>query len=137
MGNKRVRRFTSSVPPDLLQDFDALVNKLGCERSKAIQLAIQNFLTEYYVAQEEKKIAAGAIVMIYDHHGSRGLEATLTDIQHEYRPLICSTTHVHLDERNCLEIIAVRGKIKLIQALASKIMREKGVTQLKLSTLLF
>jgi CopG family nickel-responsive transcriptional regulator len=41
--------------------------------------------------------------------------------------------HIHLDERNCLEIIAVKGPIQSIQKLAEMLMRERGVKQLKLA----
>lgn len=54
----------------------------------------------------------------------------MTDIQHEYIDLISSTTHVHLDERNCLEILAVKGEVKSIQSLAKRLMAERGVKQL-------
>jgi len=48
--------------------------------------------------------------------------------------VVNSTTHIHLDESRCLEIISVRGRMDRIQALAKYIMRKRGVTQLKLST---
>jgi len=72
--------------------------------------------------------------MIYDHE-TRGLEETLTEIQHEYRKVISSTTHIHLDDQNCLEILAVKGEVKTTESLAKKLMRERGVKQLKLATL--
>jgi CopG family nickel-responsive transcriptional regulator len=72
---------------------------------------------------------------MYDHE-VRGLMETLTDIQHHHLGLISSTTHVHLDERNCLEIIAFKGEVKLIQSLAEKLMTTRGVKQLKVTTLM-
>ncbi|MCD6240285.1 hypothetical protein J7K27_02015 [Candidatus Bathyarchaeota archaeon] len=52
-----------------------------------------------------------------------------------YREAVNSTTHVHLDEQNCLEIVVVKGKVKSIQSLTKRLMRERGVKQLKLVTL--
>jgi CopG family nickel-responsive transcriptional regulator len=134
MSEKGVRRFSVSIPPKLLEDFDKVIKKMGYERSKAIRLAMQNFLTEYRWTSEEERVGVGALVMIYGHE-TRGLEETLTDIQHEYRKVISSTTHIHLDDQNCLEILAVKGEVKTTQSLAKKLMRERGVKQLKLTTL--
>jgi len=129
-----VKRFSVSVPPKLLEDFDKAIANMGYERSKAIRLAMQNFLTEYRWANEKEKVGIGALIMIYDH-ATRGLEKTLTETQHKYRTVISSATHLHLDNRNCLEILAVKGDIKTTQSLAKKLMRERGVKQLKLATL--
>jgi CopG family nickel-responsive transcriptional regulator len=134
MSKKSVRRFTVSVPPKLLEDFDKVIRKMGYERSKAIRLAMQNFLTEYRWTSEKERVGVGALVMIYDHE-TKGLEETLTEIQHEYRTVISSTTHIHLNHQNCLEILAVKGEVKTTQRLAEKLMRERGVKQLKLAAL--
>ena len=134
MNRKGVRRFSVSVPPKLIEDFDKTIKKMGYERSKAIRLAMQNFLAEYRWTSEEERVGVGALIMIYDHE-TRGLEETLTEIQHEHRTVISSTTHIHLDDQNCLEILAVKGEVKTTQSLAKKLMRERGVKQLKLATL--
>ena len=136
MSEKGVSRFSVSVPPQLLEEFDNVVREMGYERSKIIQLAMQNFLTEYRWTSERKRVGVGAIVMVYDHE-TRGLEEALTEIQHEYRAVISSTTHIHLDDKNCLEILAVKGDARMTQSLAKKLMKEKGVKQLKLTTLTF
>jgi len=135
MSKKGVRRFSVSVPPKLIEDFDKVIGKMRYERSKAIRLAMQNFLTEYRWTSEEERTGVGALIMIFDHE-TRGLEETLTEIQHEYRTVISSTTHIHLDEQNCLEIVAVKGEVKSIQSLAKRLMAERGVKQLKIATLM-
>jgi CopG family nickel-responsive transcriptional regulator len=130
-----VSRISVSVSPDLLNDFDETINQIGFNRSSAIQVAMREFLTEYKRTVEQEGTVVGAITMIYDHD-VRGLMETLTDVQHHHLGVISSTTHVHLDERNCLEIIAFKGEIKLIQSLAEKLMTTRGVKQLKLATLM-
>ena len=40
---------------------------------------------------------------------------------------LISTTHIHLDESNCLEFIAVKGEGKAIQALADRLQSLRGV----------
>lgn len=130
----RVERISFSTPPELLKQFDDSLGTLGYkDRSKALQIAMRNFVTEYAWRNEGGNPAAGAILLTYDHD-SHGLQEALTDLQHQYRSVVNSTTHIHLDESRCLEIISVRGRLERIQALAKNIMKKRGVTQLKLST---
>ncbi len=135
MARKGVLRFSVSVPPDLLEEFNETIATLGYDRSKAIQVAMRNFLTEYKWTYEEKGLATGTITIIYDHE-VKGLEESLTDTQHVYGNVINSTMHVHLDEENCLLVIAFKGEAKTIQNLAKELMSKRGVKQLKLATLI-
>jgi len=70
--------------------------------------------------------------LLYDHT-AKGLEEALTDTQHSYEGVITSSLHVHLDEQNCLEMIAVRGEGGKIKELAKELATKRGVKQLKLS----
>jgi len=128
-----VHRISVSIPPDLLEKFDLTMRRMGIrDRSKAIQTAMRSFITEFEFGQAEGE-GAGAIIILFDHT-VRGLEDALTDIQHDHRDVISSTMHVHLDERNCLEILAVKGKAELIKNLSQKISGVRGVKQIKLVT---
>ncbi|MEM0456785.1 MAG: nickel-responsive transcriptional regulator NikR [Nitrososphaerota archaeon] len=131
MSRGGVARVSISIPPDLLKELDDMLKKIGYDRSKAIRIAIRNFLTDYKWTQESGDVA-GALILLYDHK-SRGIEESLTDIQHEHGGIITSTMHVHLDKENCLEIIAVKGSSRSIKELAERMMKEKGVKQLKLA----
>lgn len=131
VARKGVSRFGVSVPPELLTEFDETIKRMGYDRSKAIQLAMRNFLTEYKWEYEKESTVAGTMTIIYDHE-VRGLEENLTDIQHINRNIINSTLHIHLDERTCLLVIAVKGKVKEIQNLAKELMGRRGIKQLKL-----
>jgi CopG family nickel-responsive transcriptional regulator len=68
--------------------------------------------------------------MVYDHD-VRGLESKLTEAQHEHSPLISSSLHIHVSERDCLEAIAVRGKASEIRKLSDELSTKKGVKILK------
>ncbi len=133
MTRKGVSRFGVSVPPELLTEFDETIALIGYDRSKAIQLAMRNFLTEYRWEYEEEGVSAGTVTIIYDHE-VRGLEESLTDIQHLRRNIISSTTHIHLDETNCLLVIVAKGEVKAIRNLAKELISKRGVKQLKLAT---
>jgi len=129
-----VTRFSVSVDPVLLGEFDETTGEIGYNRSTAIQVAMRDFLTEHKWSTEEEGFVAGAITMIYDHH-VKGLGDTLTGIQHDFLDIISSTTHVHLDHDNCLEILAVKGDIKRIKELTQSLRVTRGVNQLKYSML--
>jgi CopG family nickel-responsive transcriptional regulator len=133
LGENHVSRISISVPSDLLRSFDDHVKRLGYgNRSKAIQDAMQSLVTESKWMCEKKGKGVGAIAMVYDH-GVKGLEGELTEAQHHFEEAICSSMHVHLDEDNCLEIIAVKGRASDVRDLAQELKTRKGVKQLKLA----
>jgi len=128
-----VERTSFSVSASLLRRFDDIARKIGYrDRSKALQVAITNFIAEYTWTAEKEKMGVGAILLTYDH-GPHGLQEVLTHIQHEYRDVVNSSGHIHLDKSRCLEIVSVKGKTARVQELARKLMKTRGVTQLKLS----
>jgi len=129
-----VARFSVSVDPELLEEFDGTIGEIGYSRSTAVQVAMRDFLTEHKWSVVEEGVVAGAVTMIYDHH-VKGLGESLTHIQHDYIDIITSTTHVHLDHENCLEILAVKGDVRRIKDLTHTLRVSRGVKQLKLSIL--
>ena len=132
MSKIQASRISISVPQDLLGRFDDHINRLGYDnRSKAIQDAMQSLITESKWMCEKMGRGVGAIAMVYDHR-VKGLEEDLTEVQHHFEDTVCSSMHVHLDEENCLEIIAVRGQSLNVQDLAQQLKTRKGVKQLKL-----
>jgi len=129
----KVERTSFSVSPAVLKRFDDVISKIGYEdRSRALQIAMTNFITEYTWATEKRRAGVGAILFTYSHR-PHGLQEALVDTQHRYRDVVDSTSHVHLDESRCLEIVSVRGQTARIQELAKRLMKTRGVTQLKLS----
>ncbi|MCK4439685.1 nickel-responsive transcriptional regulator NikR, partial [Candidatus Bathyarchaeota archaeon] len=120
-----------TFPPDLLRNFDEVIRKMGYEsRSKAVQDAVRIFVSERKWLREERGVHAGVLMMLYEHE-VRGLESTLTHVQHHYANLICSTMHIHLSERDCLEAIAVKGNVAEIRKLSDELAAKKGVKILK------
>jgi CopG family nickel-responsive transcriptional regulator len=93
---------------------------------------MRNLLSEWRWTREAKGIMTGAIVVIYDHE-TRGVEEALTNTQHHNQDIISSTMHIHLDDRHCLEMIAVKGEVKDVQDLAKELTRQRGVKQTKLA----
>jgi CopG family nickel-responsive transcriptional regulator len=115
----------------LVEEFDSTIKRIGYDRSKAIQAAMRIFLDDYKWTHQVSGEVAGGLVTIYDHE-VKGLEEILTNVQHKYQRIITSTTHVHLDDRNCLEIVSVRGDAKMVRKLSEEIMNKRGVKQSRL-----
>lgn len=118
-------RFGVSLEKELLNKFDKLIGeKKYPNRSEAIRdLIRENLVKREWI---EGKEVAGSITLVFDHH-KRELVNTLTDIQHDFHPLIISSQHIHLDHDNCLEIIVVRGKPGEVRELSDKLRSTKGV----------
>lgn len=93
---------------------------------------MQSFVTEAKWICEKQGQGIGAIVMVYDHE-VKGLEEELTDVQHQFEATIRSSMHVHLDDKHCLEIIAIKGKASDVRDLAQELKTKRGVKELKLA----
>ena len=127
----KVSRISVSIDPNLLEEFDETINKIGYNRSTAVQLAIRDFLTEHKW-KDLDGVLAGVITLMYDHHIG-GITEGLTHLQHDYTQIINSSTHVHLDHHNCLEILAVKGDASQIKELAEALEAKRGVQQIRVS----
>ncbi len=118
-------RFSVSIEDGLLKKFDTIVKKEGYPtRSEAIKSLITAALVRKEWAGNNE--VAGAITFLYNHH-KRELANKLIDIQHDFGDIIISVQHIHLDHDNCLEIAVVKGKVKQIRNLVSRLKSAKGV----------
>ena len=125
-------RFGVSIPDSLLGDFDRLITRKGYQnRSEAIRDLIRDSLvTEEWRAGNKEMV--GTISLVYSHH-TRELSRILTQMQHEHYQTILSTLHIHLDEHNCLEVLAVKGKGEEIKKIGDRLVGTKGVKHGKIS----
>ena len=127
-----ITRFGISMDSGLLEKFDRLIAGKGyTNRSEAIRDLVRDALVgeEWESGKSE---TVGAIAIVYDHD-RRDLQEVLTRLQHRFYKTILSTLHIHLDEHNCLEIIATRGRAGDIRSIADQLIGAKGVKHGKLS----
>ena len=118
-------RFGVSIEEGLISKFNRLIRERRYgSRSEAIRDLIRAALVEK--EWEKGGNIAGGIGFVYDHH-LRRLTERLTDTQHDFRDLIVSSTHIHLDHDNCLELVTVKGDAKRIKKLFDLIKAAKGV----------
>jgi len=111
MEKEKFQRFSVSLPEDLLNDFDIIREKIGMSRSDAIRKAMRNFIIDYNWARSENRVQvkAGTISIIFDHTQRIGMMDELNDIQHKYMDIIDAAMHIHLDKKDCMLILAVKG----------------------------
>ena len=126
-----ISRFGISMDYMLLERFDAFILKHGySNRSEAVRDLVRDRLIRDEWKEDEIE-TIGTITIIYDHH-KRELQERLTKHQHEHHEAVISMMHVHLDQHNCLEVLAVRGKAKEIRRIADDLISTKGVKHGKL-----
>jgi CopG family nickel-responsive transcriptional regulator len=121
-----VERFSISMNRKLLSRFDGLIGRKGYpNRSEAVRDLVRNALVEERWGRADEKVAA-TVTLVYDHH-HRDLSERLADIQHHHGPMVVATTHVHLDNDNCLEVVILRGRTGKVRRLAELLIAQKGV----------
>ena len=119
-------RFGISINKDLLSSFDSVCRRKGySNRSEAIRDLIRDFLVEEEW-ETGKGETVGTVTLVFDHD-ILDLPRRLTKIQHENEKIIVSTTHIHLDRHNCLEVLILRGSAKKVKALGESLSSVKGV----------
>lgn len=126
MSESKIRRFGVSMDEELLRRFDRLIQQKKYEnRSEAVRDLVREALVRQSWEDDEAMVA-GSILLFYRHSQGDIMEE-LTDLQHHAHHIILATTHFHLDENHCLEIIVVKGKAKEIRALSDRMISLKGV----------
>lgn len=119
-------RFSVAIGGELLRRFDQYREEHRYpNRSEAVRGLMRAALIEDVIDREDSA-AMGVVTLIYDHHAGRIAER-LTDLQHEHLDQVVTTTHVHLDERRCLEVILLRGPAGTVRKLADALIGTKGV----------
>ena len=94
---------------------------------------MRNFISEEESIHTGGSIT-GALLVIYNHE-TRGIDARLTDLEHDNREIIASSTHMHLGPSHCLKVLVVRGRVKKVRGFEKRLRNLKGIMQLKLSFL--
>lgn len=116
----------------MLEKFDRVIYKKGySNRSEAVR----DLVREHLVEKEWERVkgdVVGIVTLVYNHH-VHDLSDKLTDLQHNHYKNIVSSTHIHLDAHNCLEVLVVRGKSGEVRSIAERLISTKGVKHGKLA----
>lgn len=127
---EKIVRTGISLEPALLSRFDRIVRKKSYKNRSE---AIRDLIRDYVVAEDiaENREVVGTLTMIYDHH-KPGLSDQLIGLQHHALSNVLAATHVHLDHRNCLEVVMMKGPSSEMKHFADKILSLRGVKHGKL-----
>ena len=128
----KITRFGVAMDDELLKRFDRLIRKKGYRnRSEAIRDLVRDNLVEQDWELGKTQETVGTVTIVYSH-AVHELTDILTELQHHFHTEIISCMHVHLDEHNCLEVLAVKGKPQRIKKIADALISTKGVKHGKL-----
>jgi CopG family nickel-responsive transcriptional regulator len=125
---EKVTRIGVSLGPELLDAFDRQVDRAGYKsRSEALRDLVRGSLVAERRASDEEVI--GSLTVLYDHDEVKGED--FTHIQHEAQHDedfdITATLHVHVDHRNCLEVIILRGRAGALDSFSERMLALRGI----------
>jgi len=124
-------RISLSIEGPLLKRLEKMVKAHKyTNRSEFVRDMIRERLVEQEWQRDQQ--AVGTITLVYDHH-ARLLSEKLTGLQHRHHDLILATTHVHLDEHLCVEMILAKGPAGEISTVTDLLRQQKGVLHATLS----
>jgi CopG family nickel-responsive transcriptional regulator len=122
-----LERVTLAIDSDLLARFDRLLGERGLgNRSEAVRDLIRaRLVEEERVAGRGEAVAS--LTLLYDHEQRELAERLVEAGHHHPGARVLATLHVHLDDRLCLEVLAMRGTPKGLRAFADAVLGLKGV----------
>ena len=126
-----MQRFSVSLEKDMLRRFDEhITSRAYSNRSEAVR----DLIRDSFVRKEwdDDGQLLGVISLVYNHSKSQ-LQRKITELQHDSRERIVSTTHVHVDHDNCLEVVIVNGSATGISVLTNGLSAIRGVLNCNLS----
>jgi len=123
---ERVTRISMTIPLGTLRELERTMKELNIKnRSKLLSHAISSYIAKFRWTQGRGAVA-GSLTMLYDHE--RGdLMKKLTHIQHNFADIVRANMHIHLDERNCVEVICIVGDVQRVKELFSNIEKISGI----------
>jgi CopG family nickel-responsive transcriptional regulator len=120
-------RFSVAMPESLLMSFDEFVARRGVAKNRSE--VVRDLVRDALVRDQSEEVGTevvGTLTIVFNHH-SHDVQEKLHHIQHAHYTEVVSTTHVHLDEDNCLEVIILRGEATDVRDIADVILGTKGV----------
>jgi CopG family nickel-responsive transcriptional regulator len=126
-----VRRFSISLPPNLVEEFDETWRSIQYEnRSKAVHDAIRSFITDVQWMRRETGGVVGTILVLY-YLDRPSLIEKLAHVRHSFRQVVRSTQQFYVEGNKVMEVISVEGDVEEIKRLTQELMVMKGVKQVK------
>ena len=122
-----------SIPKSLLEKVDHYKKEQGfANRSEIIRQALRAYMSESRRLNELQGRITAVITIVYRLEAKR---AQITDIQHNFVPVLLTFLHTHIEEGNCIEIIVARGDSQVIKALIEALKVNEQISEVKVTIL--
>ena len=123
-----VVRLGVSLEPELLARLDGWVRSRNSpSRSEAIRFLIRKEMAEEQLSDPSAD-AVGTVTILY-RHDATGVLRRLTAAQHRWGEHVRSSSHVHLNDGACVEVIVLAGRRGEVEQAAQDLRGVKGVIQ--------
>ena len=130
-----MQRVTITLDDALMKDLDRCAATRGYQnRSDAVRDLVRAGLQQMIPETGGKSDCVAALVYVYDHH-VRELAKRLTQAFHSHHVLSLASLHVHLDEKNCMEVSVLKGPGEEVRHFAEHIIAERGVQHGRIFTM--
>lgn len=116
-------RFGVSVDKNIAEQLNLLAKTLGTDRSTLVNEALREFLHDR-VHVLSPHLCEGVLVTIYGHEVSSEISRILED----FEDIVVARTHIHDSNKNCVEIVYLRGSSKDIISLERKLRKTNVFT---------
>lgn len=127
----RLERMSFSIEKPLRAKLEKILKESRyTNRSEFFRDMIRSKLVER--EWKNGKEVLGTLTLIYDHHSTR-LSRNLAKIQHNHHTSVLASTHLHVDEHTCAEVIIIKGRADRINKIANQLRGQKGVFHAALS----
>ncbi len=122
-----MQRVTVTLDDDLMEALDEMIKARGYQnRSEAIRDLARAGLKHTSLESGSLGSAIGGQSEVIAHE-ALALAKRLTSTFHSHHDLTVSSLHVHLDEKNCLEVSILKGSSGEMQHFAEHVISERAV----------
>jgi len=122
-----------SIPKSLLEKVDQYIKEQGfANRSEIIRQALRAYMSESRKLSELQGRITAIITIVYQQEAKR---AKITDVQHNFAPVVLTFLHTHIEKGNCIEIIVARGDAQAIKALVQALKANEQISEVKVTIL--
>lgn len=122
-----MQRISISIDDELLEAIDSLSERRGyASRSEALRDILRESMMQEQAADDGDTPCFATLSYVYEHE-TRDLARRLTTAQHHHHDLSVTTLHVHVSERDCLEVAILKGSVREVRSFANGVTTQRGV----------
>jgi metal-responsive CopG/Arc/MetJ family transcriptional regulator len=132
IGGKTVKRFSVSLPPALLEEFDKTWRGMRYEnRSKAVHDALQKFITDVQLANQEGFVTG--VILVLHYLDRPGVLKEVSRVKRKHRKGVSSIQQNYIEDNKVLQIISVITTVGELERFTQELMAIRGVKEVKTS----